>query len=88
MSKQAEWQVIASPRYLLHSDELQRALTKLVKSARAKNTDAAALAYVEMTLTCVRCLEPASHRFPSHPVQPHQKHPRRDLVGRLIVERR
>jgi hypothetical protein len=57
VSQQAEWQVIASPRYMLHSNELQRAVNKLIKSARAKDTDAAALAYVDMTLTCVRCHE-------------------------------
>ena len=55
VSKQAEWRAIKSKRYELHSDEFRRDADKLIKNAKEKNTDAAALTYVEMTLTCVRC---------------------------------
>jgi hypothetical protein len=55
VTRQAEWQVMATPRYSLYSEEMQRNLDKLIKGARAKNVDAAALAYVEVTLTCVHC---------------------------------
>jgi hypothetical protein len=55
ISKQAEWRAIKSKRYELHSDEFRRDADKLIKNAKEKNTDAAALTYVEMTLTCVRC---------------------------------
>jgi hypothetical protein len=57
VTRQAEWLVMATPRYSLYSEELQRNLDKLLKGARAKNLDAAALAYVEVTLTCVHCHE-------------------------------
>jgi len=49
------WQLIRSPHYELHSKDFIRATEKLVKKAKEKNADGAALAYVEMTLSCVRC---------------------------------
>jgi hypothetical protein len=55
LSKQAEWRALKSKRYELHSDEFRRDADKLIKYAKEKNGDAAALTYVEMTLTCVRC---------------------------------
>jgi len=55
ISKLAEWRVFKTPRYDLHSDEFRRSADMLVARAKEKNLDGAALAYVEMTLTCVRC---------------------------------
>jgi hypothetical protein len=55
LSKQAEWKVLQTPQYELHSNEFRRIADSLVKSARDKNLDAAALNYVEMTLSCVKC---------------------------------
>jgi hypothetical protein len=55
ISKQAEWKVLKTPKYELFSNEFQRAAEGLGQSARDKNTDAAALNYVELTLTCVKC---------------------------------
>ena len=55
LSKLAEWRVVKTPRYELHSMEFQRSADTLVKEAKNRNSDAAALAYVEMTLTCVKC---------------------------------
>jgi hypothetical protein len=55
LSKQAEWRAVKSKRYELHSDEFRRDADKLIKNAKEKNGDAAALTYVELTLTCVRC---------------------------------
>jgi hypothetical protein len=55
ISKQAEWRAIKSARYELYSNEFQRTTESLIKHAKEKNLDAAALAYVELTLNCVKC---------------------------------
>jgi hypothetical protein len=55
LSKQVEWRVLKTPQYETHSNEFRRNAEGLIKAAKDKNVDAAALAYVEMTLTCVRC---------------------------------
>ena len=55
VSKVAEWQVFKTPKYEMFSNDFRRSAENLVLMAKAKNTDGAALAYVEMTLTCVKC---------------------------------
>jgi hypothetical protein len=55
ISQQAEWYVSKSPRYEMRSNEFRRTAEQLVKDAKAKNLDAAALDYVELTMTCVKC---------------------------------
>jgi hypothetical protein len=55
ISKLAECRVVKTPRYELHSDEVRRAAESLIQEANNKNVDASALAYVEMTLACVKC---------------------------------
>lgn len=55
ISKQAEWKVIKTPQYEMRSNEFRRTADELVKNAQAKNLDAAALSYVELTMTCVKC---------------------------------
>jgi hypothetical protein len=55
VSKAAEWKVLKTPQYELYSNEFRRNGETLLKSAKDKNLDASALAYVELTLTCVRC---------------------------------
>jgi len=55
LSKKVEWNVVKTPQYELHSNEFRRSLESLQRHGEKKNLDAAALAYVEMTLTCVRC---------------------------------
>lgn len=55
ISKQAAWRAIKTPRYETYSAEFQRIADTLIKSAKDKNLDASALAYVELTLTCVKC---------------------------------
>jgi hypothetical protein len=55
LSKEAGWRVLRTPRYELYSDEFQRAAEDLIKHSKAKNLDAAALSYVDLTLTCVKC---------------------------------
>src|SRR5262245_32674420 len=55
LSKLAEWRVFKTPQYELHSNEFRRTAEALERRAGEKNVDGAALAYVELTLTCVRC---------------------------------
>ncbi len=55
ISKVAEWRVLKTPRYETYSAEFQRTAENLIRHAKDKNLDAAALAYVELTLTCVKC---------------------------------
>ncbi len=55
LSKKAEFQLQEVPEYGRYSAEFRRSAEKLVRTARAKNSDGAALAYVELTLCCVNC---------------------------------
>lgn len=55
ISQKAEWLVLQTPQYKLHSNDFRRSAESLVTQAKAKNLDGAALAYVDMTLTCVKC---------------------------------
>jgi len=55
ISKAAEWHVLRTPEYQLFSNTFQRSANDLIKNARSNNLDAAALSYVDLTLTCVRC---------------------------------
>jgi hypothetical protein len=55
LAKSETWQLIRSPHYERHSADFIRATETLVKKAKEKNMDGAALAYVDMTLSCVRC---------------------------------
>ena len=57
LAKSETWQLIRSPHYETHSANFIRATEKLVKKAQEKNMDGTALAYVEVTLSCVRCHE-------------------------------
>src|SRR5262249_1443055 len=55
ISKAAEWKADKSARYELYSSEFRRLADMLIDKAKAKDLDGATLAYVEMTLTCVKC---------------------------------
>jgi hypothetical protein len=55
VSRAAGFRVLKTPRYELYSREFQQIAEGLVKNANDKNLDAAALSYVELTLTCVKC---------------------------------
>jgi hypothetical protein len=55
LSKQAAWKLLETPRYESYSDEFQRVTLKMAQQGRDRNIDGAALAYVDMTLTCVKC---------------------------------
>jgi hypothetical protein len=55
LSKEAEWKVLKTPRYETYSNDFRRNAEALIESAKEKNLDAAALAYVDLTLNCVKC---------------------------------
>jgi hypothetical protein len=53
--QEASWRAANSPKFETHSNSFLKNLDAIKKAAKAKNVDAAALAYVDMTLTCVKC---------------------------------
>ena len=55
MSKEADWRVFENPDYDQQSVIFRRQVDSLVKAARDKNLDAATLAYVRLTMSCVDC---------------------------------
>jgi hypothetical protein len=58
LSMAAEWEVPTIPNveeYLPFTADFQRITDDLQKSARAKNLDAATLAYTRLTINCVDC---------------------------------
>jgi hypothetical protein len=61
LSQEAAWQVLQTPEYRLQSGEFRRATRALKDAATKKNLDAAALAFVDVTLKCVRCHEYVRH---------------------------
>lgn len=50
-----EWKVSDDQAYLDQSAEFRRVLGRLKASATSKNLDSAALNYLEMTISCIRC---------------------------------
>jgi cytochrome c556 len=55
LSKKAEWMVLKTPDYTRHSDDFRRNCETLMRAAKDKNVDGAALAYVQLTMNCVNC---------------------------------
>jgi hypothetical protein len=55
MSKEADWRVFENPNYDQQSAIFRRHVDSLVKAARDNNLDAATLAYVRVTMSCVDC---------------------------------
>ena len=58
MTQEATWQVFENPDYAQHSATFRRHANALSKAAQDKNLDAATLAYVRVTMSCVDC-----HKF-------------------------
>lgn len=50
-----EWKLSDDQAYLDQSAEFRRVLGRLKASATSKNLDSAALNYLEMTISCIRC---------------------------------
>ncbi|MER3416037.1 MAG: hypothetical protein C4297_07500 [Gemmataceae bacterium] len=55
LSQKAEWLVYRTREYTMYSDEFRRNAGDLVQAAQNKNIDGCALAYVQMTMSCVNC---------------------------------
>lgn len=55
MSKAADWQVIQGPTYAQYSGEFRRSVDRMVKMAKKKQLDSAALSYMQVTMTCINC---------------------------------
>ncbi|OAI55178.1 hypothetical protein AYO44_00245 [Planctomycetaceae bacterium SCGC AG-212-F19] len=55
VSKAVEFRVLKTPQYEVYSNDFRRNAETLGQMATAKNLDGAALAYVELTLSCVKC---------------------------------
>jgi len=55
MTREADWRLFENPDYDQQSIGFRRQVDALVKGAREKNRDAATLAYVRMTMSCVDC---------------------------------
>ena len=56
ISKEAQFRkVLTTPQYEVHANNFQRSAELVIEKAKAKNLDGATLAYLDMTLTCVRC---------------------------------
>ena len=55
MTKEADWRLFENPDYDQQSLTFRRHVDTLVKSAKDKNLDAATLAYVRMTMSCIDC---------------------------------
>ena len=55
MTKEADWRAFENPKYDEESANFRRHVDALVKAAKRKDSDAATLAYVRMTMSCVDC---------------------------------
>jgi len=55
LTKTEAWMVHKTPRYEVRSNEFRRAVETIYQKAKDQNIDGVALAYVDMTLSCVRC---------------------------------
>lgn len=55
LSEDAQWRVSPNVNYLRLSNEFQAQTQDMIEAANVENIDGATLAYVQMTLTCVKC---------------------------------
>jgi hypothetical protein len=55
ISKASQWKAVQTPMYELFSNEFRRNAQNLGRMAKERNLDGATLAYLDMTMTCVKC---------------------------------
>src|SRR5262245_15852931 len=56
ISKAAQFRrALSTAKYEYHANTFQRAAETVIEKAKAKNIDGATFAYVDMTMTCVKC---------------------------------
>jgi hypothetical protein len=58
VAETADWNVLATAEYARESEDFIDATEGLLDSAKARNGDAVALAYMDVTLSCIHC-----HRY-------------------------
>ncbi|HUF63954.1 MAG TPA: hypothetical protein VMN36_17880 [Verrucomicrobiales bacterium] len=55
MSAAAQWYVMPGEEYKRRSEVFRAAAQRLAQMAKAKNSDGAALAYMQLTMSCIDC---------------------------------
>jgi hypothetical protein len=55
LSRQDAWFVFKTPRYENYSNDFRRAAETIAQKANEKNLDGVTLAYIDLTMSCVRC---------------------------------
>jgi hypothetical protein len=55
VAETADWNVLDTEEYAQATEAFVRATDNLLRAASSRKTEAAALAYVEVTLSCVHC---------------------------------
>ena len=55
MTQEATWQAFQNPDYEQHSAAFRRHANALTRAAHDKDLDAATLAYVRLTMSCIDC---------------------------------
>lgn len=55
LSKVAEFRALQTPDYERHTNDFRRTLDDMRRGVKNKNLEAVTLAYMDMTMTCVRC---------------------------------
>jgi hypothetical protein len=55
ISKEASWRAVKSARYEVYVNEFRRIAETLIGKAKEKNIDGVTLAYMDLTMTCVKC---------------------------------
>lgn len=77
LSKSSEWFAIKTQRFELHSNEFRRAAETLIQKSRDRNIDGVVLAYMDLTMTCVRC-----HQYVREIRDAGIPRPRTDVIAR------
>jgi hypothetical protein len=55
LSQESTWKVLQTEDYLRYSNEFRHSVDALREAADDKSLDGATLAYVQMTMNCVKC---------------------------------
>ena len=55
LSQAEQWQVFNTPTYDMFSREFEKGCDQLENAAKKKNIDAASLAWIRVTMTCLSC---------------------------------
>ncbi len=80
LSREAGWNVLATPTYLRLSEDFRSTVQQLKHASESGNLDAAALAYVKLSISCIDCHRYARKEMPrvgTRWLQPGDKMPQR-----------